>query len=517
DSKSLLLMDEVYIKDSKYEEAQTETEKKLVDIWKSILQVDDISINDNFFDVGGNSLSLMKMAAYINKHFKIKASIKKLFEYCDIKSIAKYIDSNKKVIYKEIKKSIKKDYYEASPAQKRMYVLNNMDTTGIAYNMPAFIELSGALDLKKINEIFKFLVKRHEAFRTSFSIVNNLLVQNITENVEFDVDFEESNGCIEFDEIKNNFIKKFDLNNGNLIRVKLLKVAENKHILMLDMNHIISDGESINLIIREFLELYNGKKLEENKIDYTDYSEWKNEAQNTFKIIEKQEKYWANKLKGKLQKLNIRGDYDRPLIRSFKGSKYYFTIENNIITKLKKICNETETTMYMLFLSVINILLSKYSNQKDILIGTPVSGRTNIELNNIVGLFVNTLVMRNKIDDNKSYYNFLKEVKTTCIEAYENQEYEFDNLVKVVDFEKDNSHNDIFDFMFVMQDDINSKLQFDDFDCKIIELNTDVSKFDMTFFAVNKKDKIDFTIEYCTDIFSIDTIKVFEESFRKIL
>ncbi|WP_257676517.1 condensation domain-containing protein, partial [Clostridium felsineum] len=200
-----------------------------------------------------------------------------------------------------------------------------------------------------------------------------------------------------------------------------------KTYLLIDMHHIISDGVSMSILINEFAVLYNGGSLEPLKLQYKDFTAW----QNTFlksEKIKKQEKYWINRFSDEVPVLNMPYDYERPVMESSEGNSISFEINEETTLKLRKITKRTGTTMHMVLLSAFNILLSKYSGQEDIVIGTPISGRPHIDLQNIVGMFVNTLALRNKLEGNKKYIDFLKEVRENSVKAYENQSYQFEAL-----------------------------------------------------------------------------------------
>ncbi|NGT50294.1 amino acid adenylation domain-containing protein, partial [Clostridium perfringens] len=519
DKKMLIQVNNDLTKDVLNKKPKNQVEKELINIWRDILSIENISINDNFFSLGGTSLSLIKLAANINKKFNINIPIKDLFENLTIESLSDYINSSSKTLCNGIKKCKEKLYYEASPAQKRMYIIQELEDVGTSYNIPIFIELLGSVNINKIKSIFSKIVEIHEVFRTSFDMINGSVIQKIHTKVDFKVEFEKcinGNG-IELEKLKKDFIKKFDLSKAPLIRVKLLQLNSRRHILMIDVNHIIFDGESLKIIIKEFEDMYNGKKIINQKIDYKDYSEWINYTIKKSNNFNKQKDYWINKLSGKLPILNITNNYKKNKEKSFNGNKYEFNIKSEILVKLRDFSLETNTTMFMILLSIINILLSKYSNQEDILIGTPISGRNNIDINNLVGMFVNTLVMRNIVNADKSYYNFLKEVKKNCIEAYENQDYQFDDLVKILDINRYKDRKDIFDVMFVMNDTSNNNIKLDGIECKIYDIYTNTAKFPLTFIAQQDIDKLNIIIEYCRDIFDDYSIKKMSERFIKCI
>ncbi|MCR3761958.1 polyketide synthase, partial [Clostridium felsineum] len=218
----------------------------------------------------------------------------------------------------------------------------------------------------------------------------------------------------------------FDLKKAPLFRVELVENKE-KTYLLIDMHHIISDGVSMGILINEFAELYNGGSLKPLKLQYKDFTAW----QNTFlksEEIKKQEKYWINRFSDEVPVLNMPNDYERPVLKSFEGESVEFKINKNLTKELRSLTQRMGMTMHMLLLSAFNILLSKYTGQEDIVIGTPIAGRPHIDLQNIVGMFVNTLALRNKPEGDKKYIDFLKEVRENSLKAYENQSYQIEDL-----------------------------------------------------------------------------------------
>ncbi|SHK85208.1 Phosphopantetheine attachment site, partial [Clostridium cavendishii DSM 21758] len=514
DRKSLPSVEENIITGSVYEEPRNEIEEALVKIWEKVLGVNNIGINDNFFELGGHSLKATILMGKIHKAFNIQVELRKLLELKTIKEISEYINSKEKSIYESIGKVEKKEYYLASSAQKRVYILQEFDKKSTAYNIPGAMEIEGKVDIERLEKTFLKLIQRHETLRTSFENLNGYIIQRIHEIESINFRIEEIK--VKNEEKINDFIECFDLSKAPLLRVALIKLEEDRHILVFDMHHIISDGTSMAILKREFVEIYKGKELEDLKIQYKDYSEWQNKMQQS-KSFKKQEEYWLKEFKGEIPILNIPTDYSRPLVQSFEGDSIEFIIGEEETKRLREIAKETGTTMYMVLLSVFNILLSKYSEQEDIVVGTPIAGRPHADLERIIGMFVNTLVIRSIVNVEISFREYLKSIKEKALSAYENQDYQFDELVDKVKPVRDLIRNPLFDVMFVLQnlEKVNSEIE--DLIFKQYNLSHGVEKFDITMTAIEVNNQIYFNLGYKIKLFKHKTMERMSEYFKFII
>ncbi|MCH7324060.1 amino acid adenylation domain-containing protein, partial [Solibacillus sp. MA9] len=272
-----------------------------------------------------------------------------------------------------------------------------------------------------------------------------------------------------------------------------------------------------NILINEFIELYNGKELKPLKLQYKDFAEWQNKFLNS-EEIKIQEEYWINIFSDEIPVLNIPTNYKRSVIKSFEGDDVGFELDERIIEQLKELTKETGTTMHMVLLSAFYILLSKYSRQEDIVIGVPVAGRSHVDLQNIIGIFVNTVALRMKPVGGKDFTEFLNEVKENSIKAYENQSYQFEALIEKLDVRRDASRNPIFDVMFNMVDiETENMNEFDGFILKKYNGEKRTSKFDLTLNVTQSDKTLRFTMEYCTKLFNKETIERLGKHFIRIL
>ncbi|NOQ25821.1 MAG: amino acid adenylation domain-containing protein, partial [Bacteroidales bacterium] len=404
-----------------YVAPSTEIEEKLVEIWSEVLNInkEDISVNVNFFSIGGHSLKATILTGKIYKEIGVEFPLREVFLHSTIKSQASQIATSTKNDFVSIPKTKEQSNYPVSSAQKRLYLLQQFDLTSTAYNMPYIIPLGKEADKSKIEEVFKQLINRHESFRTSIILVDGEPVQLISKNVAFELE-ELSIEKPEVENTRNKFIKPFDLSKAPFLRVAIVDIKGEASLLMIDMHHIISDGTSHAILEKEFQILFSGEELALLPLQYKDYSQWQNSKEQQ-ELIKDQEQYWLNKFEGEISVLNLPSDYPRPLVQSHEGAIVNFVLSKEETEGIKIFTKENGLTLYMTLLSVFNILLSKLSGQDDIIVGTPIAGRNHADLENIVGMFINTLSIRNEVKAEETIQEFVSSLKQTVLGAYENQ------------------------------------------------------------------------------------------------
>jgi len=505
DRKALPEPDGSIVAGAEYAAPRNEIEEKLVKIWQGVLGIEKIGINDNFFDLGGHSLKATSMMSKIHKELSVEVPLKEIFRIPTIKGLSEYIKGHEENIYAAIETVEEKEYYGLSSAQKRLYTLQQFDLESTGYNISGVLEIEGKLAVERLEAAFRKLIERHEAFRTSFELIEEGIVQKIHKKVEFEVEHKEV-GEGDAEEIIRSFIRPFDLSKAPLLRVGLIKLYSGKNILMFDMHHIISDGTSMGILTNEFVKLYEGQELSPLRLQYKDYAAWQNSMLNS-EAMKRQEEYWLKTFEGEISVLNLSTDYPRPAIQSFEGGRIHFELEEEITEGLRRVAKETGSTMYMVLLSGFNILLSKYSGQEDIVVGSPIAGRPHADLEKIIGMFVNTLAMRNYPKCSKTVGEFIEEVRTNALSAYENQYYQFEELVEKLNVKRDMGRNPVFDVMFAMQNMDMGEIAIEGASVKPYDIENRISKFDITIEAVEAEEKLDIGIGYSTKLFSKETIE----------
>ncbi|WP_054740681.1 non-ribosomal peptide synthetase [Cellulosilyticum ruminicola] len=506
---------ESIINNSTYMAPANKIENELVQLWQDVLKVERVGIIDNFFGLGGHSLKAMLLIGEIYKHFNVEMTIKTLFAAQTVKEQAAYIQKAVKKDYEVIEKIIQETYYPLSSAQKRIYVVNSLMPDSTAYNVPFTGIIEGKLEKEMLEQAFNKLIQRHEALRTSFMLVDGQPMQQIAEKVDFSLAYEEASDE-ELDIIIEHMIEPFDLSCAPLIRSKLVKLGEEKYAIIIDLHHIITDATSMNILIGELLELYKGESLEPLEIQYKDFATWQNKLLQS-EAIKKQEAYWLNYLSGEIPVLNLPTDYNLMTEQNHEGKQIDFTIDQEIQDGLKAINKQTGSTMYMTLLAAYNVLLAKYTGQDDIIVGSPIAGRNHPEINQVVGIFINTLAIRNYPQGKKSFNTFLNEVKENVLGAFENQDYQFEELIEKLDIKRDLNRNPLFDTLFAMENTSNSQLQTQEFTVESYELDNKSSKFYITLHASEKDDEMYFDFEYSTQLFKAETIERMIKHFKQIL
>lgn len=486
-----------------------ETEELVCRIYSEILGTERVSIKDNFFELGGHSLRAARVLNRIETETGVRIPFKVFFAENTPEKLSQWILAAGETKYETIPKAENRKAYPMSSTQKRIYLINQMEDHGTVYNIPQCYFVRGDVDAEALRNALIKMMERHEILRTRFGIQNGEPVQIIEEEAEADFVYEESNE--ETSAILKDFVRPFDLTKPVLIRMKLVKRPDG-HLLLLDMHHIVADGMSIGIFMDEFSRLYNGESLEVPRLQYRDYSEWMRKRD-----LKDQKAYWISEFNEEVPLLDLPYDFKRPQVQSYKGAVIEKEISDEIRSKILELASATGTTEYMILLSGLMVLLGKYSGQEDIVVGTPVSGRTHRDTENMIGMFVNTLAMRGRPEAGKTFYSFLDEIRETTLKAYENQEYPFEELVENIVVRRDFSRNPLFDVMLVLQNNEDSSFRMDGLDLEWAGSDDTVAKFDLTFNIIPHGNRYHIRLEYCTDLFMQATVMRMLENYVHIL
>ncbi|MBQ1467613.1 MAG: AMP-binding protein, partial [Solobacterium sp.] len=401
---------------NEYVAPRNETEEIICKIFGEILNVENVSIKDSFFALGGHSLRATRLVNEIEADTGTRIALKDVFSNPTPEKLAELVTEAPSAEYVPIPRAEEKEYYPMSSAQKRTYLICQMDPNSIAYNMPDNMRLTSEVRPEDLKEALQQMINRHEILRTQFLMVDGEPVQKILEHVEADFEYVMDTDT-EDGKLMSDFVRPFDLSKAPLVRVQLIDRGE-YHLLNIDMHHIVGDGMSSATFTRELTALYNGEKLEPLTHQFKDYSEWMRGRD-----LSSQAAYWKSQFEDEIPVLDMPLDFTRPQEQSHSGSTVYEMTGNTLGEKIKALASQTGTTEFMVLMSAAMILLGKYSRQEDIVIGTPISGRTHKDTEGMLGMFINTLAMRGKPEGKKTYLEFLSEMKETCLKAYENQEY----------------------------------------------------------------------------------------------
>ncbi|MCP5048480.1 MAG: AMP-binding protein, partial [bacterium] len=494
-----------------YTAPRDKIEEKLVEIWRDILDISPtgpaIGIDDDFFHLGGHSLKATVLASRIRKGLDVNITLSEIFTTPFIRGLAAVIAQTRPDKYIALEPVETKEYYPTSSAQRRLYVLQLMDKESVGYNLPMIWQVTGTVDGERIQVAFQRLVQRHESLRTSFYMMKDKTVQRVHPQIKFEMCHVDPHLLME------DFVRPFDLSNAPLLRAGLVKKGDRGHLLLIDMHHIVSDGASMQVFIKDFIALYEGKPLPFHPLQYKDFSQW----QNSFvqkDLMKQQEVYWLKQFEGEVPVLDLPIDFPRPPIQSFEGESIDFRIGGREYDALTSLSRNRGVTLYMLLLSIFTLFLSKISGQEDIIVGSPIAGRGHAGLEDIIGMFVNTLTLRNFPSGGKTFIQFLEEVKKRTLDAFENQDYQYEDLVEKVVVGKDTSRNPLFDTMFALQNIDIPEIRIPGLTLTQASFEQKVAKFDLLLVCIERDEQLSCTFEYCTKLFKPATIQRFVNWFK---
>lgn len=497
---------------------RNDIDKKLIDILKELLPVQNISIDDSLFDLGGDSLTAINLCAKIYSLLNVQLFVKDILENPIIKNLSDLIssksyESNQNII----PKANNSDYYPVSSAQARTYYASNIaGENSNLYNITGGLILDKMPDVSKLENALNKLIERQPSLRTYFDVENEQVVQKIKDKVEFKL--ETSSNIIKDKQLKSffeSFVKPFNLSTAPLFRAEIVEMENGKALLAIDMHHIISDGTSLSVLVNDVCKIYNDEELPKLKIDYKDYAVWENNKLKN-EDFKDAEDYWLGQFKNEIPVLNL-PTKPRPAVQSFNGNKVYTEIDKASTEKINNLAKELGVTPYMILLSAYYILLSKYTSQDDIIVGSPVVNRPSSELYDVVGMFVNSLPLRASIDSTLAFKNFVNNIKDICLESYKYENYPFDELVKKLNLTRDTSRNPLFDTMFIYQNNGYAPVLFNGINAKYYIPNLKISKFDLSLEIVPSDDMLNLSFEYATKLFDEEFIKNLANHYINIL
>ncbi|MDQ8188477.1 condensation domain-containing protein, partial [Pelagicoccus sp. SDUM812002] len=514
-------------------DSQISMTAKLIQIWELVLKQSDIQESDNFFELGGHSLMANQVLGRIRRDIGISIDFDEFYENPTIALLAACLDSKARGEVTipglpPIEPLAEDEDYAVSSSQQRMWVLSQFEGESVAYNTPFAFSVNGYVDCVILQSAFELLIRRHEMLRTVF--VENrgfprqkvLSAEGLSVTIERIVLKEHKRSLDEL--LREELNSIFDLSKWPLFKVKQYVVEKDRSVLLIHAHHIINDGWSSHLFLEELLgyyrQLVNGESVrcKQLPVQYKDYAAWQNQLLGSTGF-EKHRDFWISKLSGELPVLNIPLDYCRPPVKTFNGDRVNFKIDAKTVNKLGFLCQEKRATLFMGLLGLTYSLLVRYSGQSDIIIGTPVAGRSTPEIEEIIGLFVNTIPVRLACAEGMSFSELLDDIREEVYEMYKHDIYPFERMVEDVVVERDLSRSAIFDIMIVLQ---NTKmLQSGDMllgtaQLGVFKLSSIASQFDLTFEFIEEGDCLEGVIYFNTDLFKRKTIIALAERFVDI-
>ncbi|WP_254846670.1 non-ribosomal peptide synthetase [Hymenobacter sp. CRA2] len=514
-----------------YVAPRTATEARLQAIWQEVLGREQIGVTENFFDAGGHSIKVVRLASHIYKAFEVKLPLTTLFTVAVLQEQAQLLEQARKTAYASIPALPEQAHYPLSSAQHRLWVLSQFAGESETYNIPAVYQLEGEVDPAAMESAFAQLIRRHEILRTVFQEDGRGEVWQVIKTAEelgFAITYQQARTRQEVEQLVEQVsVAPFDLAAGPLLRVTMIETGNGQWILAYVMHHIISDGWSANIVLHELLTLYRAHQqgqapmLPPLRIQYKDYAAWQRQQLEEAGFAD-HKAYWLNQLAGELPVLALPKDKARPAQKTHNGATLQVPMPVATVQQLQGLARSQQATLFMGLLAAVNVLLYSQTGQEDIIIGSPVAGREHADLENQLGFYLNTLPLRTRFTGDAGFGELLAGVQQVTLEAYEHQAYPFDALVEALQLPRDASRNFLFDVWLVLhnanvnaldEESLPAGMQVSSYE----PAGPSLSKFDLLFSFAEVGELLHLSLEYNTDLFSAAEASVLAEQFTALL
>lgn len=512
------------------------TERSLADIWKDILGLAEIGVEDNFFALGGHSLLATQVVSRIRRHLGVELPLRTLFERNTIAALAEAVDIAREVggnvetgVF-EIPRVSREQPLPLSYAQQRLWVLDQLEGANAAYNIPLAVKLSGVLNTGAVQAAVNALVQRHESLRTCFRIEGNSPRQFIVDDCDVGIVFHDlsQQNATEQEQTAQRLIdeeaeRPFDLSTAPMLRVALLRLAEHTHILQFTLHHIAADAWSLGILVREFSHCYQAfaagttPALPPLPIQYADYAHWQRSAQQQERLARDLD-YWRRQFQGVPAIIKLPLDSKRPSQPDYRGAALHHTLPAAQVQALKTYGQAHNATLFMVFLNAFNSLLQRATGENDYIVGTDIANREHHALEGLIGFFVNVLPLRARLNDTESFTERLETLRDTTLQAYQHQQVPFDKLVEVLQPPRQPGVNPLVQVLFVMQNTPKADTALKGLDVEEIAPQHETSKFDLAvFLEENEAGEITARWLYRTRLFHPGTVENFKQGFQSLL
>src|SRR5215204_3525699 len=528
DRKSLPDPEETDQLTKQYVAPRNEIESRLAALWADVLEVDQVGVHDDFFELGGHSLLAVRLISAIRKEFVVEMPIGDIFDYPAVAQLAEQIarSSDKAVLPSVVAVQSRPERIPLSFSQERLWFIDRLEGT-LHYHVPTVLRVKGALNTDALTHALQEIIKRHEVLRTIIREEDGQGYQHIQDAdkwylpISVGTKYKEDINGLRL-HVQQLISRPFDLSKDYMLRADLIRIEVNEYVLVSTFHHIASDGWSTSVLVKELTDLYRsyqeGRSLNLSPlpIQYADYALWQREYLQG-DILENKLGYWKNKLEG-VTPLQLPLDLPRPAVQSIRGTFESFLIDEELSEALQKLSQQHGATLFMTLLAAFKILLSRYSGQNDICVGTPVAGRQQQELESLIGFFINTLALRSDLSNNLSFVELLHGVKKTTLEAYAHQDLPFEKIVDAIVKERVMSRTPIFQVMFTLQNTPEiPMLELGDVQFSRESFAIKTSKFDLTLNLAEVSQGLQGYLLYCTDLFTSQTIKRMIAHFKELL
>src|SRR5579859_3947480 len=503
----------------------TPTEELIAGVWSSLLGKSEIRRDDNFFDLGGHSLTSIQMLARLEQVFHREIELRAIFEFPVLKDFSAYVDQltgpAPLATLQPIVPTSRDGNLPLSFAQQRLWFLSRYETEASLYNVPVAVRLRGELNIEAAQASLQEMVNRHEVLRTSFPEVGEGTIQDIAAEMEVRFAMEEVRED-ELDQVLGEQARRpFDLSHGPLIRASLVQLGNQDHVLLVVMHHIVSDGWSLGVMLREFNALYDAfsrgaaSPLQPLSIQYADYSEWQREWLQG-EVLERQLDYWRKQLAGH-ETLSLPTDRPYPAKPTLAGAMERSRLPEPLVSKLKLLSDQQGATLFMTLLAGFEVLLYRYTGQTDISVGSAIANRSRQELEPLIGFFVNTLVLRTQFTEGSSVAELLQRVRDVSLQAYAHQDIPFERLVEALDPVRELGRTPFFQVLFALQNVPLPKVTWNGLEATASLVETGTAKFDLTLSAREEDGELELSLEYRTELFNAERMKRLLQHYRTLL
>jgi amino acid adenylation domain-containing protein len=508
---------------------RTRVEELLVNIWTEVLKLEQVGVHDNFFELGGHSLLATQVVSRIYKTFQVDLPVRSLFEEPTAAKLAQRIDTAKRAKDLPLEANSYREKIPLSYAQERLWFFDQFKPGSAFYNIPSHFQMRGRLRVEVLEKSLEEIVRRHEVLRTLFLIDDGNPIQVIQPDVGIKlavVDLQELPAADRKAEslrlATEEAQRPFDLSQGSLLRTTLLHLEEEEHLLLLTIHHVVFDGWSIGVFMQELCALYaafsKGKPspLKELPIQYADFAYWQRQWLQG-EVLETQLAYWKKQLGNNLAVLQLPTDHPRPALQTFSGAQQAVSLPETLVKALRKLSQQEGVSLFMVLLAGFKTLLYRYTGQKDIVVGSPIANRNRVEIEGLIGFFVNNLVLRTNCAGNPSFRELLTQAREVCLEAYTHQDLPFEKLVEQLQPERNLSHNPLFQVAFVLQNALLKNVELPGLSLKSLEVDNKTAKCDLELSWEETGEELRGSVQYNTDLFESETIGRFVGHYQRLL
>ncbi|NOJ91095.1 amino acid adenylation domain-containing protein, partial [Myxococcus xanthus] len=524
DRKALPTPDAQGPKTAHFEAPRTATEQKLASIFAEVLNVERVSIDDDFFELGGHSLLATQLVSRVRESFQVELPLRDVFESPTVEKLALRLGHAQvgRLMPQgpPLRRAPRQGALPLSFAQQRLWFLDQLEPGSAFYNVPVAVRLTGALNVAALRRSFDELVRRHESLRTTFRAQDGMPVQVVSDTASTRLEFlacgpqDGGEEGLETRRIaEQEALRPFNLATGPLLRATLLKEGEEAHVLVLVMHHIVSDGWSMGVLVRELVALYEAyaqgreSPLTELEVQYADYAVWQREWLKG-EVLEEQLEYWRKQLEGAPAALELPTDKARPAVQTYRGDTRGLEWSKELWEGVKGLAQRENATPFMVLLAAFQVVLSRYARQEDVCVGTAIANRTRAETEGLIGFFVNTLVLRTKVSAATSFRELLAQVREVTLGAYAHQEVPFERLVEELQPERDLSRSPLFQVMLVLQNAPGGAVSLPGLTLEAAESSATTSKFDVTLgLGESSAGGLSGALEFNSDLFEAETME----------